>query len=561
MAQRTRKMEVTILSTDPLVEEETRVGKTPWKLDWEPGFADGPTSASVAVVDYNADLDRVLAPARLKKDRSGYVVRRKDRPRENLLFHQVNVWAVIQRTLAMLEEPKIFGRPIPWQSGRGRLLVLPHAGYGSNAFYDRGTGALHFLYFEGKGGQPVYTCLSHDIVTHELGHAVLDGLKPFYNELSSAETSGFHEYFGDALAIASSLTFRHVLARAVGTAPPTLGHDLIGRIAREFGEAMPGGAGHLRAAFERKTMRELKGVHEEHEHSKLLTNVFFSFLSGLYEERLREKLRERGRRLNGGDAVAALVDSAQQATRMFFRGLDYCAPVDVTYLDYARAILASDAVGYPTDERRARDAIRALFVARGVARNAKELAPERRLRNDELEPYDIEAVAATPQQAYRFLDANRRRLEIPLGANLRVTSLIRTRKVSARRYFPPREVVLEFVWPEDVVLDAPDAGGISGKRLTLWCGGTLVFDLDGNVLSYALRTGTSERKRRLVEYVRYLSRTGQVGLAGAAAGGAAAAGGRRRVIARVSGDRAHLEWNPALRHERRPDGEATRTRR
>ncbi len=547
--RRSKQIDVTILCTDPLLEEETRLGKVKVRFDWEPGFGDGPTSSSVAVVDYNADLDRVLAPVRLLRNGKGFAVGSTGRPRDNLHFHQVNVWGVIQRTVAMLEDQRLFGRPIPWQSGRGRLLVLPHAGYGSNAFYHRGTGALHFLYFEGKKGQPVYTCLSHDIVVHELGHAVLDGLKPFYDEISSPETAGFHEYFGDALAIASSLTFREVLAFAVGKGPRKLGRDLIGRIAREFGEAMPGGAGHLRAAFEKKTMRQLEGVYEEHEHSKLLTNVYFSFLGWLYERRLRD----RPGRIRGNEAVAALITAAQQATRTFFRGLDYCPPVDVTYADYARAILAADRVGYPIDETGGRAKIARLFVERGVVKDAKELAPERRIRNRDLRPYDLDELAATPEQAYRFLDANRDpgRLDIPYGANLRVTNLIRTRKVSANGYFPPREVILEFVWPEDVTLDVPGVADLSGKRFTLWCGGTLVFDQDGNVLSYALRKGTPERKEKLLAYVRHLSRHGRLGLAGLDTDFAGR--DRARVVARVDGDRAHLRRNPALRHEGREE--------
>jgi hypothetical protein len=547
----TKQLEATILCTDPLVEEEAGLGKVRVRFDCEPGFGDGPTSSSVAVVDYNADLDRVLAPARLLKNGKGFAVGKLGRPRENLLFHQVNVWAVIQRTVALLEDPKLFGRPIPWQSGRGRLLVLPHAGYGSNAFYDRGTGALHFLYFEGRDGRPVYTCLSHDIVTHELGHAVLDGLKPYYNEISSVQTAGFHEYFGDALAIASSLTFREVLARAVGAGARTLGTDLIGRIAREFGTAMPGGAGHLRAASEKKTVADLKGVYEEHDHSKLLTNVFFSFLGWLYERRLRKRMGRASGKVKGNDAVAALVTSARQAARTFFRGLDYCAPTDVTYLDYARAILVDDEVGYRGDEMGARAQIRRLFKERGVAKSDDEFAPERPLRNRDLRPYDVERIAATPEEAYRFLDANRdaERLDIPYGANLLITKLIRTRKISEGGYYPPREVILEFVWPEDVTLDGVPHRDLRGKRFTLWCGGTLVFDHDGNVLSYALRKATQERKQDLLRYVTHLSSKGRIGLAGLDTDFAGR--DRHRVVAEADAQRARLRRNPALRHEGR----------
>ena len=64
-----------------------------------------------------------------------------------------------------------------WAFEGNRLIVLPHAGYGENAYYDRASKSLQFYYFNGPG-TTVYTCLSSDIVNHEFGHAVLDGVRP-----------------------------------------------------------------------------------------------------------------------------------------------------------------------------------------------------------------------------------------------------------------------------------------------------------------------------------------------------------------------------------------------
>lgn len=538
-----RKLEVTILCTDPLVEKRKGVGPVKVKLDPEPALADGPTSARVAVVDYNADLDQVFAPARRRADGRGYAVGRLSDPRRNAAFRQVNVWAIVDRTLAMLEGEQLLGRPIPWASGLGRLLVLPHAGYGSNAFYDRGTGALHFLYFEGRQGEPVFTCLSHDIVSHELGHAVLDGLKPYFNEVTTAEAAGFHEFFADAVALSSSFSFREILVRATGGATRELDETLLGRIAAEFGAAMPGGLDYLRAAGEKVTLAQLEGVEEEHRYSQVLTNAFFAFFRGLYAKRLRAA----GAGANGGDAVRSLVNAARQASRTFFRALDYCAPVDVTYLDYARALLRADAVAYPGDEAGARRALTRLFLERGVGRSEAELRPALPLENRELGRFSVEDVASTREAAYRFLDANRKALRIPHAANLRVATLARTRKASASGFYPPRELLLEFVWSEDVSL-GESAGPLAGKRFPLWCGGTLVFDLDGNVRSYALRLGTQERRDRVVRYLDYLARRGRLGVAHEGR----AAPENRPVLAFVDEDGGvRLRRVPALRHQGR----------
>ena len=96
-------------------------------------------------------------------------------------FHQVSVWALLQCALAFFEDPSALGRSIPWAFEGNRLIVVPHAGYGENAFYDRDSKSLQFYYF-GSDGETVYTCLSTDIVNHEFGHAVLDGMRPLFNE-------------------------------------------------------------------------------------------------------------------------------------------------------------------------------------------------------------------------------------------------------------------------------------------------------------------------------------------------------------------------------------------
>ena len=59
----------------------------------------------------------------------------------------------------------------------------------------------------------VFTCLSSDIVNHEFGHAVLDGLRPHYYESVGAQTAAFHEFMGDLTAIL--MAFRNNAFRKV----------------------------------------------------------------------------------------------------------------------------------------------------------------------------------------------------------------------------------------------------------------------------------------------------------------------------------------------------------
>jgi len=121
---------VKILPKDPLVARTQGL----WPADATVACVtagDGPTSARVTIVDYNGDLDTRFAPAKLLKDGSGFhgiAGLKNDRILDNFNFHQVNVWAIIEQILTLLEDDEALGRPVPWASGLGRLLVLPHAG-------------------------------------------------------------------------------------------------------------------------------------------------------------------------------------------------------------------------------------------------------------------------------------------------------------------------------------------------------------------------------------------------------------------------------------------------
>ena len=95
----------------------------------------------------------------------------------------------------------------------------------ANAYYSRTQQALMFGNFlpqgsstkgagqgpnggtQGVQGGRVYTCRSLDIVAHETGHAILDGLKPAWmSSTRSPQTGALHEAFGDLTAIFLSLS-------------------------------------------------------------------------------------------------------------------------------------------------------------------------------------------------------------------------------------------------------------------------------------------------------------------------------------------------------------------
>ena len=134
------------------------------------------------------------------------------RPRSSISIHQLSVWAIVQNTLDFFESGAGLGRRISWAFEGNRLIIVPHAGYGENAYYDRASKSLQFYWFDSDKGT-VFTCLSTDIVNHEFGHAVLDGLRPYYFESVGAQTAAFHEFMGDLTAIL--MAFRNNAFRKV----------------------------------------------------------------------------------------------------------------------------------------------------------------------------------------------------------------------------------------------------------------------------------------------------------------------------------------------------------
>ena len=88
-----------------------------------------------------------------------------------------------------------------WQVGK-TLPVRLDAGDKLNAVYTRGD--LRFFHTN-VGGTMVFTGESPDVVCHELGHAVLDAIRPQLWDAMSHEVAAFHESFGDMSAILVAL--------------------------------------------------------------------------------------------------------------------------------------------------------------------------------------------------------------------------------------------------------------------------------------------------------------------------------------------------------------------
>lgn len=481
---------------DPLVaKRDPKYGFAEIFVRWEPGLADGPTSSRFAVVDYNGDTDLLAPPAKWNEmdqafeDPEGYLL--DEHNAEPLQFHQVNVWALLQRALSFFEDGNGLGRPIPFGFEGNRLIVVPHAGYGQNAFYDRTSKSLQFYYFDHEDNR-VYTCLSADVVNHEFGHAVLDGIRPYLFESSLVETGAFHEFIGDLAAILILLRnndFRRKIAKTTGGNLAEAEH--LSRIAEQFGEAVKGQP-YLRSACNSLKMSDIKDSDGPHKVSQVLTGAMFDILLALsdhYIDRIKDRIKDRRKR-----APTAFWNAIQRMQRMAVQPLDLLPPTDVTFRDYAKAVLRVEALTNPTDPYGHYDRMLNAFVAREIltAEDKVELSKPRylydRLRVNVF--HDIENISRSRACAYAFLDDNRDALLIPSRQDVIVADLYDAHKLTRQARRLPREIILVYIWREDVLLEGDRFGTYAGQWTSMLCGGTLIFDENGNVLSWTRKPGT-----------------------------------------------------------------------
>lgn len=89
-------------------------------------------------------------------------------------------------------------KPLQTWSAAKILEVHPAAGAEMNAYYDRRS--LKFFYYNHKG-RNFYFGDSMDIISHELGHAFLDAMRPDFWSVQSLEIWSFHEAFSDVVAV------------------------------------------------------------------------------------------------------------------------------------------------------------------------------------------------------------------------------------------------------------------------------------------------------------------------------------------------------------------------
>jgi len=543
---------------------------------WEPGIGDGPTSARFAVVDYDSTTGTLTAPARweagarrfVAPDGSALDLKAKDSP----YFHQVSTWALLQNTLDFYESPKGLGRRIFWGFEGNRLIVVPHAGYGENAYYDRSSKSLQFYYFDDEAGHRIFTCLSSDIVNHEFGHALLDGIRPHYIEAVSPETAAFHEFVGDLNALLMAFrnnSFRGFIAEQ--TKGDLSEDQFLTALAGEFGKAVHD-VPYLRSAKNDKKMNIYRDKLRPHDMSEVLTGTMFDILKGMtaiYRARPRSAVGGNDDDRKTPRQALAHASARMQVTAI--QPLDFLPPVEVTFRDYALAVLRADEIADPVDPDGFRTMMINAFVEREILTKDEgaELAKPRHVFRplDTRIFHDPASIATSRAEAYRFLDDNRAKLFIPFSADIVVSEVFTAEKQSRDGRRLPKQIIVQYFWREELELVGDRFGRFAGQFTSFLCGATLVLDEEGNRLAWCRKPGAqplgnhpadlAEQKvgeQRRNAYLDHLAQRIAAGMVGQALGSPSGlmAGSVPEVTSREVDGTVRFELTPHLsisRHE------------
>jgi hypothetical protein len=341
-------------------------------------FFDGPATDRVIVKDMDAS-GQVFPGTRFVAPKHGSVLGKFDLPKpeeidlESRAFNQISAMATVLKTIAMYEDADVLGRRVRWNFPEPQLTVVPRIGIQENAFYSRGKRRLEFYSFQSHvpPHEMIYTSLSRDIVGHETGHAILDGIAPDLLDCRTPQSLAMHEAIGDIsgllVATASSKLRLEVLAKTKGSIDNA---NAFSAIAEQFGMAR--GTGALRDLRNDKRLADVNQS-QPHSLSQVLSGALYAVFTRMYNRRWEAYSEPTDNALaRYSRSGKALWDTRQQFKRMTLRALDYLPRGQITFADYARAVIAADQASHP-DDTEERAWLKMEFVKRGIVPNEAAL--------------------------------------------------------------------------------------------------------------------------------------------------------------------------------------------
>jgi hypothetical protein len=549
----TRKL--TILAQDPAVRLGGRLAFAKVEVPAEV-LARGPTGYRVKIVDYDASSQRLYQDktdhepvdgefpdpfARLPEEEDeAYEARLLGNPN----FHCQNVYAIVMRTLARFEFA--LGRRVAWSFGGHQLNVAPHAFAEANAFYSEEDKGLFFGYFDGNTTR-VFTCLSHDVVAHETTHALLDGLRTGFTELSGPDQDGFHEAFADVVALLSIFSLPQIVAALLDEEfrPARQGSEIrlidaarvqgealrstsLLALAEQFGHEVQNSHGDaLRRSVtiepDRDVLSRLE-YQEAHARGEVLVAAMMRGFLELWDRRILELGTFDGDKYNLDMVIEEGAKVAEHLLTMSIRALDYCPTVDIDFQAFLAAMLTADAELFPVDRFGYREELREVFASYGIDPPAEgclvpdgtwcRFDPAAAAAPISYANSNFESMLRDKEEVFRFIWDNRDALGIEVRGVIEVDQPRPSVRVGPDGFFL-KETIVPYV--QRAELFGSEVGAILGcarpdgmptnRRLEAFGGGVLIFDQYGQI-KYHIAHPLRAEKRQFAR-LQYLWETGR----------------------------------------------------
>ncbi len=349
-----------------------------------------------------------------------------------------------------------------WEGKRLNLYQNAVAQLGAdqdlNAFYDRD--GFQFFEFD-DGTKKSFSGASTDVVAHEIGHGVLDALRPDFWDTPFLEVNAFHEAFGDCVALLTALADAQSRTALLGIGVGA--RNFVETTAEELSDAIRRLVPDHNAAAPRRALNTLRWqlpsslpsdggpgelINESHSFAQVFTGCFWDLVRNL---------------LGTGKTSAALSSAVRTAAKLLAAGTREASESARFFQAVGRAMVLADG---EDNEGANHVAIRDAFDAHGIALGANAmLAPTASLAGPSPATKGTAPLAPSTRRDLK------ERLEVPSKVHMRM----RRKKIAGRAVVEAmhtRDVPLGGLSPRlrGVVAKAPETvlvGGSGGRAAIL----------------------------------------------------------------------------------------------
>jgi len=249
-----------------------------------------------------------------------------------------------------------------WQGNRKKLPLLQDTGVDLNAFYDRAS----FSFFHAQiGTKTFFSGASTDVVAHEIGHGLLDSIRPDLWDTPLLEVGAFHEAFGDCIALLVALNDKETRQKLLAVTANLRKRNFLESTAEDLSDGIrriqpTHNAAEPRHAFNTlqfqipETLPDDGGpgalINEVHSFGMLFSGAFYDVIANIFQA-------------SANHTEATLLTAAQTAGHILIEGTKL-APITARFLQSVgrSMVLADEQLNGAAN----RDQIRAAFQAHGI---------------------------------------------------------------------------------------------------------------------------------------------------------------------------------------------------